>query len=65
MKQAEAKPQIISLWKDWLRANASGSTGQDMQLFYNFLREQAPDLLTFKASGDKWQVVKGWIQVIG
>jgi hypothetical protein len=30
-------------------------------LFFGYLQSQRPDLLKFKASGDRWLIVHGWL----
>ncbi|WP_291585772.1 hypothetical protein [Comamonas sp. UBA7528] len=64
MTQAEAKKQIVELWKTWLQDNSSGKLSQDMLTFYANLKKQCPELLSFRAAGDKWQTVKMWIQAV-
>lgn len=62
MKQAEAKEYIVDLWKEWLKNREGGDKYNDMTIFYLQLRRNHPELLTFRAAGDKWQTVKMWIQ---
>ena len=64
MKQEEAKNAILDLWKDEKKPWEEG----DHQAFYNSaqsfylsLKSKNSGLLNFRCEGDKWQVVKGWI----
>jgi hypothetical protein len=62
MTQAEAKAQIIPLWREWLQANRSDKASQDMQLFHAYVQKEHPHLLNFRYAGDQWQTFKMWIQ---
>ncbi|MGE8318331.1 MAG: hypothetical protein ACN6OP_12805 [Pseudomonadales bacterium] len=62
MTQAEAKAQIVPLWQEWLQANRSGKQSHDMQMFHAYVEQHYPQLLKFRAAGDKWQTFKMWIQ---
>ncbi|QTW17802.1 hypothetical protein [Comamonas kerstersii] len=62
MTQAEAKEHIVSLWKEWLLTREPSDKYNDMLIFYAQLRRNHPELLNFRAAGDKWQTVKIWIQ---
>lgn len=62
MTQDEAKQHVTSLWMDWLATRERTTLSQDMQVFYADLQTQHPHVLSFRASGDKWQTVKSWIQ---
>lgn len=55
VKRSDLEPEII---QEWLKRPASERTENDVLLFYNFLQNQRSDLLSFKASGDKYQVLK-------
>ena len=64
MRQNEAKSEILNLWREnkepWERGNHI-KFYQSAQNFYYFLEEKYPALLSFRCTGDKWQVVKSWI----
>lgn len=62
MTKDEAKRAVLREWPGWLRANPSDApSGRDALLFFQHLEATRPDLLSFRASGDKWQVVHGWL----
>jgi hypothetical protein len=55
VKRADLEPLII---REWLKRPAGSRTEKDVILFYNELQRTRPDLLSFRASGDKYQVLK-------
>jgi hypothetical protein len=62
MTKEDARRQIIAQWPAWTKANnVEQGTGRDAMLFFNFIQDKRPDLLVFRSSGDKWQVVHGWL----
>jgi hypothetical protein len=62
MTKEEARRAILSEWRSWVKAqNLKNPTGTDGHIFYRFLRRERDDLLSFKAKGDKWQVLHGWL----
>ena len=62
MTKDEARAAIRIEWVVWARATKiKNATGADALLFFNYLQAERPDLLAFKASGDKWQVVHSWL----
>ncbi len=54
-KRSDHEPQIRQLW---MARPAEHRTGTDLLIFYGELQDTRPDLLSFKASGDKYQVLK-------
>lgn len=62
MTQAEAKEHIVTLWKEWIKNRKDSDNYNNMTIFYLQLRRNHPELLKFRAKGDKWQTVKIWIQ---
>lgn len=68
MKQADAKPLVISEWREWRRKKLPSDkkpTGTDGLVFFGHLRKNRPDLLDFRYSGDKWQIVHSWLLSAG
>lgn len=60
MKKADAERLIIAELEKMLPEIPYGGSDGGM-LFYNKLAQDRPDLLAFSASGDKWQIVHGWM----
>jgi hypothetical protein len=66
MVQEDAKKAIIEEWRKWITGKNKGNpTGTDALMFFGFLQKERDYLFLFKASGDKWQVVHGWLQRAG
>lgn len=62
MTKEDARIKIVAQWPKWAKANnVEQGTGGDAMLFFNFIQDKRPDLLTFRSSDDKWQVVHGWL----
>jgi len=55
IKRADAE-QLLRV--EWLKRPQSDRTENDVLVFYNEMMERRPDLLSFRASGDKYQHLK-------
>ncbi|MGR3715639.1 MAG: hypothetical protein ACU0B1_02680 [Thermohalobaculum sp.] len=60
MKKEEAKIEVLNVWRQWSDEKKKGA-GVPL-LFYSWLQKNHPNLLSFRASGDKYQIVAGWIK---
>ena len=59
---ARARTLIIAEWHTWARKRGA-YTITDMQIFYlAWLKKSRPELLIFKCYGDRWLVVRTWLQ---
>jgi hypothetical protein len=54
-KRADLEPLII---REWLKRPAGKRTENDVLQFFGFLTKNMPELLSFRASGDKYQTLK-------
>ena len=54
IKRADVEPLIV---QEWLKRPAGKRKEIDVSIFYGELTEHRPDLLAFRASGDKYQVL--------
>ncbi len=54
-KRSDLEPLIR---QEWLKRPADRRTENDILAFYGLLQRERSDLLSFKASGDKYQVLK-------
>ena len=60
MKQSEAEPLIMAEMRK--RLPSVPYTGADAGIArFLALKQERPDLFTFRCSGDQWQVVHGWM----
>lgn len=59
---ARAEKLIIAEWHTWAKTRGA-YTITDMQIFYfGWLKQNKPELLMFKCYGDRWLVVRTWLQ---
>ncbi len=59
--QAEAKQLVVAEWRTWsTKRDSYGSA--DMQMFFSWVQNQKPHLLSFRSHDDPWHVVHGWLQ---
>jgi hypothetical protein len=67
MLKKEAEERVIDEWFVWARSQgiAGKGKGTDALQFFAYLRRDRRHLLNFTASGDKWQIVHGWLQFRG
>ena len=62
MTKDEAKQKILAEWSSWASTNAIAvPRGADALAFFGYLQGYRSELLAFRSSGDKWQVVHGWL----
>ena len=54
-KRSDLEPLIR---QEWLKRPQDRRTENDILAFYGLLQRDRPDLLMFKASGDKYQALK-------
>jgi hypothetical protein len=64
MKKDDAKAGVLQEFRRW-RARPGNANeladGHTALLFFNWITVDKPELLAFKTSGDKWQIVHGWL----
>jgi hypothetical protein len=59
---------IVAEWDRWAKDNALGGQKGDAVkglAFYRYLASDRPRLLDFDFAGDKWPMVKIWLQRAG
>lgn len=64
MKIGDAEREIIAEWHQWRARTLSAvdkPTGNDAFVFFGYLGSERPELLGFQGSGDKWQIIHGWL----
>ena len=62
MKQEEARQAILSTYDSWAKKHPNQASMMGGFLFFRYLQEEKPDLLDFRAAGNKWPIVHGWLQ---
>lgn len=64
MTQDQAKAIVLRLFRQWVSDNGKRLPHEAPEgglLFYGWLGKEHPEALNFRATGDKWQVVHGWL----
>jgi hypothetical protein len=62
VKKGGAKEAILSEYVRWARKHPNDATMMGGFLFFRYLQNERSDLLDFRAVGNKWQIVHGWIR---
>jgi hypothetical protein len=67
MTKEQARLGTMREWSRWRDANgvSAGASGNDALRFFSHLQSDRPDLLNFRSSRNKWQVVHDWLLSIG
>jgi hypothetical protein len=62
MTKEQARRAVLAEWDPWTKAtNVNNANGRDGLTFFGFVQRERPQLLAFRASGDKWQTVHSWL----
>jgi len=59
MKKEEARQAVLSEYDRWAKKHPNDASGF---LFFRYLQNDRSDLLDFRANGEKWQIVYGWLR---
>jgi hypothetical protein len=62
MKQEEARRAVLSAYDSWAKKHPNQAIMMGGFLFFRYLQEERSDLLDFRAVGNKWQIVHGWLR---
>ena len=62
MRMSEAKQPVLAEWRGWLLKHGKGDFNAAFPLFWGWLSANRSQLLKFRCNGDRWQVVKGWLE---
>jgi len=67
MTKEEARLGVIREWARWRDANGvtAEARGNDALRFYSHLQSNRTELLGFRSSRNKWQVVHDWLLSTG
>jgi hypothetical protein len=62
VRNADAKRAVIREWDRWVKDHPDAPGDRMGGLgFFTYLQKEKSELLDFRAAGDKWQVVHGWL----
>ncbi|MGC2076434.1 MAG: hypothetical protein WA728_10465 [Xanthobacteraceae bacterium] len=62
VKKEDARRAILSEYERWAKKHPDDATIMGGFLFFRYLQNERSDLLDFRAVGNKWQIVHGWIR---
>ena len=62
IKKEEARRAVLSEYDKWAKTRPDDAIMMGGLLFFRFLQNERSDLLDFRAVGEKWQIVHGWLQ---
>jgi hypothetical protein len=62
LKQEEARRSVLSEYDSWAKKHPNQASMMGGFLFFRYLQAERSDLLDFRAAGNKWPIVHGWIR---
>jgi hypothetical protein len=62
MKKEEARRAVLNEYDKWAKKHPDDAIMMGGFLFFRYLQNERSDLLDFRAVGDKWQIVHGWLR---
>ena len=62
IKKEEARRAVLSEYDRWAKKHPDDAIMMGGFLFFRYLQNERSDLLDFRAVGDKWQIVHGWLR---
>ena len=62
MKQEEARRSVLSEYDSWAKKHPNQASMMGGFLFFRYLQTDRSELLDFRAAGNKWEIVHGWIR---
>jgi hypothetical protein len=62
MKKEEARRTVLTEYDRWAKNHPNQASMMGGFLFFRYLQEERSDLLDFRAAGNKWEIVHGWIR---
>ena len=62
MNKEQARRAVLSEYDSWAKKRPNDARMMGGFLFFRYLQAERSDLLDFRAVGNKWQIVHGWIR---
>ena len=62
MNKEESRRAVLSEYDSWAKKHPNDARMMGGFLFFRYLQKERSDLLDFRAVGNKWQIVHGWIR---
>jgi len=61
-KQEDARLAVLREYDRWSKDHPNDAKKMGGYVFFGYLEKEKPDLLDFRASGSKWQIVHLWLR---
>jgi hypothetical protein len=62
MNKEKSRRAVVSEYDSWAKKHPNQASMMGGFLFFRYLQEERSDLLDFRAVGNKWPIVHGWIR---
>jgi hypothetical protein len=62
VRKEQARRAALSEYDGWAKKHPDDATMMGGFRFFQYLQNERSDLLDFRAVGNKWQIVHGWLQ---
>ncbi len=62
MKKEDARREVLREYDRWAKKHPGDARMMGGFRFFQYLQNARSDLLDFRTSGDKWQIVHGWLR---
>jgi hypothetical protein len=62
MNKEEARRAVLSEYDSWAKKHPTQASMMGGFLFFRYLQAERSGLLDFRAVGNKWPIVHGWIR---
>ena len=61
-KQEDARLAVLREYDRWAKEHPDDAKKMGGYVFFGYLEKEKPNLLDFRASGSKWQIVHMWLR---
>ena len=62
IKKEVARRPVLSAYDGWAKKHPNQASMMGGFLFFRYLQTDRSELLDFRAAGNKWEIVHGWIR---
>ena len=62
MNKEQARRAVLSEYDSWAKKHPNQASVMGGFLFFRYLQSERSGLLDFRAAGNKWPIVHGWIR---
>ena len=62
VKKEDARREVLREYDRWAKKHPEDAAIMGGFRFFRYLQNERSDLLDFRAVGEKWQIVHGWLR---